>query len=74
MNKEKKFSKKYKFILRLKNTQTETIRIAQNPIKMFTENFKNMLFWVVSVAHETGYDCFFFNQKHKLLNYRTIEI
>lgn len=41
---------------------------------MFTENFKNMLFWVVSVAHESSYDYFFFNQKHKLLDYRAIEI
>ena len=28
----------------LKNTQTETSLITQNDIKMFTENFKNMLF------------------------------
>lgn len=41
---------------------------------MFTENIKNMLFWVVSVAHESSYDYFFFNQKHKLLDYRAIEI
>lgn len=51
----------------LKKAQTETIRIVQNDIKMFTENFKNILFWVVYVAHEISYDCFFFNPKHKLL-------
>ena len=70
----KKIFKKYQFILGLKNTQTETSLITQNDIKMFTENFKNMLFWVVSVAHESSYDYFFFNQKHKLLDYRAIEI
>ena len=70
----KKFSKKYQFKLSLKKAQTETIRIAQNDIKMFTENFKNILFWVVYVAHEISYDCFFFNPKHKLLDYRAIEI
>ena len=41
---------------------------------MFTENFKNILFWVVYVAHEISCDCFFFNPKHKLLDYRAIEI
>lgn len=41
---KKIFKKKYQFILGLKNTQTETNLITQNDIKMFTENFKNMLF------------------------------
>ena len=43
-------------------------------MKMFTENFKNMLFWVVSVAHESSYDYFFFNQKHKSLIYKAIKV
>ena len=57
----------------LKNTQTETSLITQNDIKMFTENFKNMLFGVVSVAHDRSCDCLFFNPKHKLLKNRAIE-
>ena len=70
----RKFSKKYQFILGLKNTQTETIWIARKDMKMFTENFKNILFWVVSVAHDRSCDCLFFYQKHKSLKNRAIEV
>lgn len=40
---------------------------------MFTENFKNKLFQIVSVAHDSICDYFFFNQNHNYLICKVIK-
>ena len=41
---------------------------------MFTKNSKIRLFQIVFVAHDSICDCFFFNQKHKILIYKLIKV
>ena len=41
---------------------------------MFTKNSKIRLFQIVFVAHNSICDCFFFNQKHKILIYKLIKV
>ena len=41
---------------------------------MFTRNSKFKLFQIVFVAHDSICDCFFFNQKYKILIYKVIKV
>ena len=40
---------------------------------MFTKKSKFKLFQIVFVAHDSICDCFFFNQKYKILIYKVIK-